>query len=43
MIIAPHVGGGAPLTDRRYLALVRAQIAALAEGRDPVNLVPIGT
>jgi phosphoglycerate dehydrogenase-like enzyme len=42
MIIAPHVGGATPLTDRRYVSLVRAQAAALAEGRDPVNLVARG-
>jgi len=42
MIIAPHVGGAAVLTDRRYVALVRAQIAALAAGREPVNVVAIG-
>ncbi len=42
MIIAPHVGGGAVLTDRRYLDLVRAQVAALAAGREPVNLVSRG-
>ncbi len=42
MIIAPHVGGAAELTDRRYLALVRAQVAALAAGAAPVNLVAVG-
>lgn len=42
MIIAPHVGGSTELTDRRYLALVRAQIAALAAGGEPVNLVARG-
>jgi phosphoglycerate dehydrogenase-like enzyme len=43
MIIAPHVGGAAPLTDRRYVALVRSQVAALVAGREPVNLVAVGT
>ena len=42
MIIAPHVGGAAPLTDRRYFALVRAQVAALAAGREPLNVVARG-
>ncbi len=43
MIIAPHVGGGTELTDRRYVGLVRAQVAALVAGADPVNLVAIGS
>lgn len=42
MIIAPHIGGATPLTDRRYVALVRAQIAALVEAREPLNLVATG-
>ena len=42
MIIAPHVGGAAVLTDRRYVALVRAQVAALAAGTAPLNVVAIG-
>jgi phosphoglycerate dehydrogenase-like enzyme len=42
MIIAPHVGGAAVLTDRRYVALVRAQVAALVAGTTPVNVVAIG-
>jgi phosphoglycerate dehydrogenase-like enzyme len=42
MIIAPHVGGGAVLTDRRYVGLVRAQVAALAAGTAPLNLVATG-
>ena len=43
MIIAPHVAGATELTDRRYLDLVRAQIAALLEDREPVNLVAVGS
>lgn len=42
MIIAPHVGGATELTDRRYVGLVRAQVAALVAGADPINLVAIG-
>lgn len=42
MIIAPHIAGATPLTDRRFLGLVRAQVAALLEGREPINVVAIG-
>lgn len=42
MIIAPHVAGATPLTDRRNLDVYRAQIAALREGREPYNLVAVG-
>jgi phosphoglycerate dehydrogenase-like enzyme len=42
MIIAPHVAGATPLTDRRYVGLVRAQVAALVAGTAPVNQVAVG-
>lgn len=42
VIIAPHVAGFALLTDKRYVALIQRQIAALREGEDPVNLVMTG-
>jgi len=41
-IIMPHVGGMTPLTDRRYIELVRAQIHALNAGEEPVNAVGVG-
>lgn len=42
LIVAPHVGGATPLTDRRYTDLVRRQARARVEGREPVNVVAIG-
>ena len=42
LIIAPHVAGYTQLTDWRYISLVRQQALAMAEGREPVNVVAIG-
>lgn len=39
VIVAPHVGGFALLTDRRYTALVYRQIEALRTGSELVNVV----
>jgi len=41
-IVMPHVGGMTPLTDRRYTALVHAQIRARIAGQPPVNFVGTG-
>ncbi len=41
-IIMPHVGGMTPLDDRRYVALVHAQIRARLAAEEPVNFVGIG-
>ncbi len=38
-IITPHVGGMTDATTPRLVRLLRRQIEALAEGRDPVNVV----
>jgi len=38
-IIVPHVGGWAQLTDKRYVDVVRRQVAALVAGEPPVNHV----
>ncbi len=42
VIIAPHVAGGAKLTDRRYTDLVKRQVDAVRRGDDPVNFVMVG-
>jgi len=42
VIIAPHVAGGTPLTDRRFTDLVLRQIDARRRGDDPVNFVMMG-
>ncbi len=41
-LISPHIAGWAQLTDRRYVALVHAQIDARRRGDDPVNFVMMG-
>ena len=41
-IVVPHVAGGAPLTDRHFTDLVRAQVDARRCGDDPVNFVMMG-
>lgn len=42
VIVAPHVGGFALLTDRRYTSLVHQQVQALRTGAQPVNVVVTG-
>ncbi len=42
LIVAPHVAGGAELTDRRYISLVRAQVESIRAGGDGVNVVAVG-
>ena len=39
LILTPHVGGFTTATDPRVLALMRRQVAALANGEEPENLV----
>ena len=42
VIITPHVGGGASAMHPRAAALLRTQLQRLADGREPVNVVPAG-
>ncbi|WP_062072542.1 2-hydroxyacid dehydrogenase [Demequina sediminicola] len=39
LVLTPHVAGFAQTTDKRYVALVHAQIASLRAGKGPVNRV----
>ncbi|AXJ10106.1 2-hydroxyacid dehydrogenase [Arthrobacter sp. PM3] len=41
-LITPHVGGNASAFEPRILKLLKQQLAALAEGRTPANLVQQG-
>lgn len=41
-LITPHVGGNASAFEPRILKLLRQQMDALADGRDPANLVQRG-
>ncbi len=41
-IIAPHVAGVTSLTDRRYVEIVKRQVAAIRTGDDPFNFVMLG-
>ena len=40
--IYPHISGGTPTTDRRYVGLVRRQIEAMRAGRPFENVVAVG-
>lgn len=42
VLITPHVGGMTDAAEPRMLALVRAQIEALAAGRSPLHVVRVG-
>lgn len=42
VIIAPHVGGFAQLTDRRYTSLVHRQVEAMRAGSELINVVMTG-
>lgn len=42
-VIMPHIAGGEDLANWRFTSLVREQIAAVREGREPVNAVLTGT
>jgi phosphoglycerate dehydrogenase-like enzyme len=42
LMLAPHVAGNTELTNWRYTSLLHAQVDALREGREPVNVVMTG-
>ncbi|MBN2176762.1 MAG: 2-hydroxyacid dehydrogenase [Demequinaceae bacterium] len=42
VLITPHIGGAVRAADRRFAALLRRQVEAIREGREPENVVAIG-
>lgn len=42
VLITPHLGGAVRAADPRFAALLRRQVEALREGREPENVVAVG-
>jgi len=42
VLITPHLGGAVRAADSRFAALLRRQVEALREGREPENVVAVG-
>lgn len=42
VLLTPHIGGAVRAADRRFAALLRRQVDALRDGREPENVVAVG-
>ena len=42
VLVTPHLGGAVRAADRRFAALLRRQVEAVRDGRQPENVVAIG-